>query len=432
MKFTDGKNGTIAQAEPPAQGQSFRFDDHRDAPRGFGLRITKAGGKAFILKYSFEGKSHRKTIGNWPDWSLQAARAAARELRQQIDSGINPLDQERQRRSAPTVSEAVAEYVRKHVTGLASERPITRYFERDLIPALGGVKLQDLKRRDVLDLVEAKAEKTPVAARHLLGYTKGLLDWCTDREYIELNPAASIKPRNVTVPGRRNALRQTLRRRVLRHEEIRTLWTHAEHCGMHHLTALALKLTLLTGQRPGEVCALHESEIDGDTWVIPAERREKTSTPHRVPLTPLALEIIETARSEVERLSIRRQQESAGYVFEARPARPLNVGSMDRAVKRHVEPLENQDVPELGHWTPNDLRRTARTELTACGFPEEIAERVIGHGDEGIIGVYNQHTYDAEKRAALEAWERRLHHIAAGESVEDNVVAFRRWGGAIA
>jgi hypothetical protein len=48
-KLTDGKSGTIAKAEAPAKGQKFIFDDHRDAPRGLGLRLTAAGGKAFVF-----------------------------------------------------------------------------------------------------------------------------------------------------------------------------------------------------------------------------------------------------------------------------------------------------------------------------------------------------------------------------------------------
>jgi hypothetical protein len=57
------------------------------------------------------------------------------------------------------------------------------------------------------------------------------------------------------------------------------------------------------------------------------------------------------------------------------------------------------------------LRRTARTGLAAEGIIAEIAERVVGHVQTGIIGVYDHHRYDQEKRAALEAWERRLLRI---------------------
>jgi len=115
----------------------------------------------------------------------------------------------------------------------------------------------------------------------------------------------------------------------------------------------------------------------------------------------------------VLRLSVRRKCKPSGYLFEARPGMPLGVGALSKALGRYAEALGSRDVAPWGHWRPHDLRRTARTGLTACGFPQEIAERVIGHAAQGIIDVYNQHDYDAEKRAALEAWERRLMAIVS-------------------
>ena len=76
-------------------------------------------------------------------------------------------------------------------------------------------------------------------------------------------------------------------------------------------------------------------------------------------------------------------------------------------------------------WRPHDLRRTMRTGLAAAGISENIAELVIGHTRQGIVAVYDLHRYDAEKRSALEAWERRLLRIVAGESPDDNVEVLR-------
>src|SRR6516162_11159389 len=62
------------------------------APRGFGVRITAAGARAFILNYRLRGREYRFTIGAWPDWSALKAVREARDLRQRIDRGENPLD----------------------------------------------------------------------------------------------------------------------------------------------------------------------------------------------------------------------------------------------------------------------------------------------------------------------------------------------------
>ena len=92
---------------------------------------------------------------------------------------------------------------------------------------------------------------------------------------------------------------------------------------------------------------------------------------------------------------------------------------------RHAKALGNGDS-EHDRWTPHDLRRTCRTGLSATGTPDHVAELVIGHGRQGITRVYDLHRYDREKRAALEAWVRRLLRIAEGREPEDNVVNLNR------
>lgn len=421
-KLTDGKSGSIAKATPPANGQRFIFDDHRDAPRGFGLRITATGSKAFILKYTFDGKQYRKTIGVWPTWSLGAARTEAASLKQKIDSGTDPRQETRQRKQEPTVNEAVKLYVASHVVGLASEKAIKGYFERDLVPALGKIKIREVTRRDLIELIETKAAKTPTAARHLLTYTKGLFNWCVDREYLIASPASGLRRNAIRAKGQKNVLKPKPRKRVLDPSEIQAFWINIEISEIQLLTTLALKLVLLTGQRPGEVAGMKKSEINGDIWIIPPERRGKTETEQRVPLTTEAQKMIARAQEEVSRLSKRRKREPTEYVFETGKGEPISVGALSKAVKRYSEHLKNKNAPTLGHWKPHDLRRTARTGMAACGFTKDIAERVIGHAAGGMEDVYNQHDYDTEKRAALEAWERRLMAIVAGKSPDSTKI----------
>lgn len=420
-KLTDGNHGTIAKAEAPATGQRFVFDDHRDAPRGFALRITSTGGKAFVLNYTFEGRARRKTIGAWPLWSLGAARDEANKVRRKIDTGVDVLDVARRERAEVTVADAIALYCPEHVDGLKSGPTIRRYFERDVVPVIGSRKLKDVGRADIIALVRDRAKNAPRAAVLLLIHIKGLFYWALDRELIRADPAAGIKPRKVNPE-----MRSGQRGRVLDAGEINTFWSSVESCGIHRLTALALKLVLVTGQRPGEVAGIRWSEIDGDAWTIPAERRGKTKTAHAVPLTATALAILEAARAEVERLTPRRKAAPAVFVFETRPGSAPAVNALDRAVRRHTTALGNLDVATWGTWTPHDLRRTCRTGLAACAVSESVAEMVIGHTKKGIIAVYDLHRYDAEKRAALDAWERRLLRIVGGLPAGDNVVAMVR------
>jgi len=424
-KLTDGRAGTIAKAELPEKGQRFIFDDHRDAPRGFGLRITKAGGKAFILKYSIDGRERRKTLGDWPTWSLEAARAEAQDLTRAINKGTDPLEAKRRRKGEPTVSELAAEWLDLHADGLKSEQGIRALIGGDLVKAIGNMKVTDVRRRDVIEAIEAKAIKTPRQAAIMLAYSRKLMDYATDRDFIPANPLAGLKPSAIKVKGKRDPLKSVVRGRVLDSDEIKSFWANVETSGLHKVTALALKLVLVTGQRPGEVAGMHESEISGRLWTIPASRRGKTDTPHTVHLTDTALQIIADAGEELTRLRARRKAPASGYVFEASPGKAIGNAALSRAVERAHEALGAKMIEPWGRWTPHDLRRTMRTALSACKVRPDIAELTIGHTKRGIVAVYDQHGFDDERRAALEAWERRLEAIVEGrdpDAVADNVV----------
>jgi integrase len=425
-KLTDGKAGSIAKAELPEKGQRFIFDDHRDAPRGFGLRITQAGGKAFILKYTIDGRERRKTIGDWPTWSLEAARAEAQDLLRAINKGNDPLEAKRRRKGEPTVSELAAEWLDLHAAGLKSEQGIRALIGGDLVKAIGNMKVTDVRRRDVIEAIEAKAINTPRQAAIMLAYSRKLMDYATDRDFIPANPLAGLKPSAIKVKGKRDPLKSVARGRVLDPDEIKLFWANAETSGLHRITALALKLVLVTGQRPGEVAGMHQDEIKGRLWTIPASRRGKTDTPHTVYLTDTALQIIADAREELTRLQARRKAPASGYVFEASPGKAIGNAALSRAVERAHEALGAKLIEPWGRWTPHDLRRTMRTGLSACKVRPDISELTIGHTKRGIVAVYDQHAFDDERRRALEAWESRLTAIVEGRDPDsasgDNVV----------
>jgi len=408
----------LPEIEPPPKGRRLITDNHRDAPKGFALRVNANGSRAFVLRYNHHGKDRLLTIGEWPTWSLAAARSQAGVYRQDIDRGVDILEQRRSERAEPTVSDVCDRFLRaKRAGGMKSVDDLDALFRLYLLPSLGQKRIASVRRRDVIALVEDVAERAPRQASMLLAYIKQLVAWAEDREIIEANPVATLRAEKVSP-----ALAHRSRSRVLDADEIRDFWSNAETAGLHRLSALALKMMLLTGQRPGEIAGMRWSEIQGRMWTIPAKRR-KTTQAHTVPLTDTAMELLDTAREETERLQKRRKDEPAGFVFEARPGRSVTTAALSRAVIRYGDALGNKDTDE-GRWRPHDLRRTCRTGLAAAGVSETVAELVIGHARQGVAAVYDQHRYEREKRLALEQWERRLLRIASGEPVEDdNVVS---------
>ena len=82
----------------PARGQTILWDSD---VKGFALRVTPGGAKSFLLDYRVDGRQRRITIGSFPDWSVQAARTAAKKLKQEVDSGRDPMGQRHADRIAP-------------------------------------------------------------------------------------------------------------------------------------------------------------------------------------------------------------------------------------------------------------------------------------------------------------------------------------------
>ena len=103
---------------------------------GFGLRVNRGGAKSFFLNYRFDGRECRHTIGAWPRWSVGAAREQAKELRKQIDRGINPAGEKRERREAPTIADLVDRYIADHLPRKSAD-PRRQKDERRVLALIG-------------------------------------------------------------------------------------------------------------------------------------------------------------------------------------------------------------------------------------------------------------------------------------------------------
>jgi hypothetical protein len=83
--------------------------------KGFALRVNRGGAKSFVIRYWRNGLERQHTIGRFPLWSVGAAREEAKELRKQIDRGIDPAGEKRERREAPTIQDLMDRYTRDHL-----------------------------------------------------------------------------------------------------------------------------------------------------------------------------------------------------------------------------------------------------------------------------------------------------------------------------
>jgi integrase len=268
--------------------------------RGLYLIVQPSGDKSWAVRFRFNGKPKKLTVGSWPAVTLEQARRDATAALLQLAHGVNPAaaKQEaiaRARGAADalardTVDTLVAQYIERHVrvkTRQKSQEATEHILRNIVLPAWQGRTVHDIKRRDVIELVESVAlgdPPRPVQANRTLTTVSTFFNRLMARDLIAANPCAGV-----TKPAKEIA-----RERVLDDAEIAALWNACE--GLFYPYKDAVRLLLLTGQRRNEVGELRWSEIDTQTWTwtLPAER-SKNKHSHTIPLSTQAREIIEAA-----------------------------------------------------------------------------------------------------------------------------------------
>jgi integrase len=359
--------------------------------RGFALQVMPSGVKTFLYIYTFNGKRRSLALGHYPYLSLAEARLKYNEAYKKLQSGEDPSPETKRAEETPTTfGHFAALYMRwseaNHVR--AWYKTVKLSLENDVIPVWQDRPIAEIKRRDAITLLEGIAARAPGQAKNVHKVARAVFEYAIEREYLDANPMLKLSK---IVPS----LKPVVKKRVLTDSEIRQVW-QALNAGngdpRTERTKAALKLILVTAQRPGEVAAMHRSQIDGRVWAL---EHTKNDQPHQVYLTDTALKLIGTGDGFIF---------SSCRVAGADEPRPIARQTMGK----HVASNKYFGLPP---WTPHDLRRTARTIMARLGVPEEHAEAVLNHKKQGIVKVYNLHQYAKEKKAALLLWEAELLRI---------------------
>lgn len=356
--------------------------------KGLCLRITEKGYRSWGLYFRFNNRLQRMTLGTLNALSLKDARKKARQNLNLVADGTNPLEEKKAARQADTFDFLASEYLERHAKAKKkSWKEDDRIITADLLPAFGGIKAKDVARRDVRALLERKAQTSPVMANRLRALLRKMFNWGISVEIVEDNPV-------LLVPLPTKAQQ---RDRVFTEEEIKTLW--AEFDKEKFQTAAAFKLRLITAQRGAEVFSLEWTELDLETgwWTIPSQKT-KNGLSHRVPLSAQSARILETLKEKQDQSKTRK---GSPWAFPAR----RGVGHLT-TLQKAVERIRNRSG--IKDFRGHDLRRTAASMMTGMGIPRLVVSKVLNHVEPGVTAVYDRHSYDIEKREALETWSKRL------------------------
>ena len=375
--------------------------------RGFGVRVSPRGVKAWVWLYHFDGRPRRMTLGTYPELKLADAHVKLADARKLLTKGVDPgakvVAENKAERIAETVSELAEAYLDKWARPRKrSADEDERQLRKDVIPAWGRRKAKDITRRDVIALLDNIVDRgSPIAANRTLACVRRMFGWALSRDIIPASPCAAVK-----APAK-----ERRRDRVLSVSEIAAFWRALDdpNLPISAPVRLALKFQLVTAQRKGKIIGAEWGEFDFNegVWTIPAGKA-KNGLPHRVPLSPLARLVLD---------EIAASSHESDWLFPSpKSGTPIAGQSVDHAMRRHRATLGTDDA------TPHDLRRTAASHMTSIGISRLVVSKILNHAEPGVTAVYDRHSYDPEKRAALDAWSNRLEEIIGSRPEESNVV----------
>lgn len=387
---------------------------------GLYLVVQPSGATSWAIRYRHAGKPRKMTLGpvapklDGPEptptlgapLTLAGARVVAREQLQVVAAGRDPAaEQITTKRAArdpatverdlfPTVARVfIKRYAKpKNRSWRETARLLGLRPDPEADGALmvidsgladpkkwGKRKVQEITRRDIIDLLDGIVDRgTPVAANATLAALRKLFNWCVERGTLAASPAAGVRPPH--------SVRS--RDRVLTDDELAGVWRSARIT--RYPFGPAIQMLILTGARRDEITGLQRSEIDGDTIRL-AGARTKNGEPHDVPLSSVAQRVLDTMPRVGKR----------GLVFTTTGETPVSGWTKAKRILDKASGVHN--------WRIHDIRRTMATGLQRLGFRLEVIESVLGHtggSRAGIVGVYQRHAFEPEKREALDAWGR--------------------------
>jgi len=430
-----------------AQGVGGRAAIQTDYPdsdvRGLALRVSPGGQKSWTYRYrdKLAGKQSRVTLGTFdpnsdsePDeagvraLTLSGARIAARQLRAQVDAGVDPAAEKRRKRDTArsqeikVMADLSAAYFTACETGthrggkrrkkaastITGERWIWGKYLKDRVGTEAVEAISKARVRGILREVLTEAPSQSNKVRALLSQ---MFNFAVAEERVAANPIALVQ----------RMAEDKARTRTLTDEELKTLWSgleqrtgltikrengEEEKVFISRGVCIAIQLAIFTLQRRGEVAGIHRRELDLErkTWVIP-EDRTKGRAEHLVPLSDQAVALIEAAL----KLHADRRKGASEYVFPSPRSNdtPIAPGALSHAMTDLTAALGLDDI------SLHDTRRTGATGIAALGVPPFVVSKVLAHKDGGggaaiTARHYNLYAYADEKRDALNRWAERL------------------------
>lgn len=367
---------------------------------GLWLQVSQFDTKAWVFRFMLNGRARQMGLGDINTFSLKEARERARQARQLVADGIDPIEARREQKVANRADdakrisfmEAAEKYIKAHKAGWRNEKHADQWkntLDTYAKPVIGDLPVAKVETSHIMKIIEPIwTEKTETASR-VRGRIESVLDWAAARKFREGdNPARWRGHLDKLLPAR-SKVTKVRHHPALPYTELQGLMEQLR--GMDSVSAKAMEFTILTAARTGETIGATWEEIDfaGKVWTVPPQRM-KSGREHRVPLTDRALAILDKMPRETE----------GGFLFPgARKGRGLSNMAM-------LELLRGMDGTE--GLTVHGFRSTFRDwAAERTNFPRELAEAALAHVlSDKTEAAYQRGDKLEKRRRLMAAWEK--------------------------
>lgn len=365
----------------------FLFDDG-----GLRLLVRHSGTKVWQYPYKINGKNNIYTIGKYGQEEGFVSTANARKIRDEIrdliSQGFDPNKNKKSKKQEALIKgentfESIAEewrskqsWTEKHAKNIKSR------LEKDVYPIIGWKPIKEVTIQDILQILRNIEKRDAVSvAQRINGYCTEIFDYALVMGICDSNPAL----------GRAKFLKtHTIKNRLhLSDEELPDFIKKLYSSDDKNLILLAIRLLVLTLQRPGEIRFSRWEEFDEKKaiWNIPAGRMKKKRE-HVVPLPKQALLVLK---------KIRVLSGESDYLFPGRIGfkKPISDVAFIKAMKKLSQ----------NKMTPHGIRHTGSTILNENNFNSDWIERQLSHVEENKVrGTYNKAEYLEQRKTMMQWW----------------------------
>jgi integrase len=387
--LTDTKLRSAKAAERP-----YKLSD----AGGLYLLVKPTGSKLWQLKYRVQGKERTASFGPYPEVSLAEARGKRDLARKQLKDGIDPVQFRKQEKAQASVAAAntfgaiYQEWLEVRKTKWTSGyfADVKSRIDANLLPNLADLPITSITSLQLLTILRRiEARGALNMAKRCRMYASGIFSYAIATGRAETDPAATLIKALKSAPIEHFA--------ALPWNEMGTFLRELSTYPSPKMR-LAVKLLILTATRTSELRGAKWSEIEDQTWTIPAERM-KARREHIVPLSRQARAILDQLRP----VSGHRQ-----HLFpnERHPHRHMS----DYGILSCLHGLGYG-----GRATGHGFRAVFSTVMNEARFAHDAIERQLAHVEKDKVrAAYHRAEYLDERRRLMQAWADKLDEVEEG------------------